>query len=69
MRKYWYYVFENKFKKGVRLCYSDSGEFEVYRQTKYLDEIEHTDCIITFWHEISMYQYEEFAKKAKKINV
>lgn len=69
MRKYWYYVFENKFRKGVRLCYSDSGEFELCSQMKYLEEIEHTICIITFWHEVSVYQYEEFEKKAKKLNV
>lgn len=65
MRKYWYYTFENKFGKGVRLCYSDSGEFELYRETKYLEEIEHTTCIITFWHEVSVYQYEKFKENTE----
>lgn len=59
MRKYWYYTFVNQKIAGQRICYSDSGEFELCEITKALDKANNERCLITYWHEISVNQYEK----------
>lgn len=58
MRKYWYYTFFSQTKTGQRVCYTDSGEFDLYETTKNLDKVNNERCIITFWNEISVNQYQ-----------
>lgn len=58
MRKYWYYTFFSKTRTGQRVCCTDSGEFDLYETTKSLDKVNNERCIITFWHEISVNQYQ-----------
>lgn len=67
MRKYYYYVYRvdgmvnGRFGNGI--CYSDSGQFELEGMMDVLHDQYGTDCIITFWHEISSMQYEKLYKK------
>lgn len=61
MRKFYYYTYEAANSIGDRICYSDSGEFELYEIIKSLREI-YGVAIITSWHEISSTQYEKLRK-------
>lgn len=58
MRKYWYYTYATANSVGDRVCYSDSGEFELCESIKILRNI-YGVAIITSWHEISSIQYEK----------
>lgn len=62
MRKYYYYVYrvDGKFSNGI--CCSDSGEFELAIIIKWLKDQNKADCVITFWHEISSSQYQNYLK-------
>lgn len=59
MRKYWYCMFVSQKITGQRVCYSDSGEFELCENTKALDKAYNERCIITYWREISVNQYQK----------
>lgn len=61
MRKYWYYTYSTANSVGDRVCYSDSGEFELCESINILREI-YGDAIITSWKEISSTQYEKLSK-------
>lgn len=62
MRKYYYYVYRVDGRFGNGICYSDSGEFELLGMMEILKEQNKADCIITFWHEISSSQYQNYLK-------
>lgn len=68
MRKYYYYVYRvyGRFANGI--CYSDSGQFELEGMMDVLHDQHGTDCIITFWHEISSAQYKKLSKYFEKTN-
>lgn len=61
MRKYYYYTYATANSVGDRVCYSDSGEFELCERIKILSNI-YGGAIITSWHEISSNQYEKLRK-------
>lgn len=59
MRKYWYYTYKTLEGIGSDICSSDCGEFDIAEETKRLLEERHQPCVITYWHEISVNQYEK----------
>lgn len=61
MRKYWYYTYEAAKSFGNRICYSDSGEFDLVEKLESLEK-EMGDVIIKGWHEISSSQYEKLMR-------
>lgn len=61
MRKYWYYTYETSKSFGNRICYSDSGEFDLAERLESLEK-ELGNVIIKGWHEISSTQYEKLRR-------
>lgn len=61
MRKYWYYTYEAAKSFGNRICYSDSGEFDLAERLESLEK-KMGNVIIKGWHEISSSQYEKLMR-------
>lgn len=61
MRKYYYYTYETRNSFGYRICYSDSGEFDIAFALEILYNM-YGSAVITNWHEISSAQYEKLSK-------
>ena len=61
MRKYWYYTYETSKSFGNRICYSDSGEFDLAERLESLEK-ELGNVIIKGWHEISSTQYQKLRR-------
>lgn len=58
MRKYWYYTCGNGNNLWSKVCYSDSGEFDLAWRLEVLNRTCSYATIIS-WHEISVNQYEK----------
>lgn len=62
MRKYYYYYYRYDKGIGCGLCYSDDSCFPLSRSTEYIRTTVNDSATITFWHEISVDEYERMSK-------
>lgn len=62
MRKYWYYTYATANSVGDAVCWSNSGEFDLYEKIQYITNKYGKSVIITNWKEISFSQYEKMIK-------
>lgn len=59
MRKYYYYYYRYDKGFGCGLCYSDNSCFPISQSTNYVRETVDDSATISFWHEISVDEYEK----------
>lgn len=61
MRTYWYYTCGTGSALWSKVCYSDSGEFDLAWRLEVLNRTCSYATIVN-WHEISKAQYEKLCK-------
>jgi hypothetical protein len=61
MEKYYYYAFQCKGRVGSGVHYADNGCFNLVGMHKFLRKTYKERCIITFWKEITIEEYEKMS--------